>query len=55
MPGKTIQIKGMPYVAGVAHGVLQRELDTVTPQSILVVSQEDIPSIKIKGDGGIKI
>lgn len=45
MPGKPIQIKGMPYVAGVAHGVLQHERDSVTPQSILVVSQDDIPSI----------
>jgi len=45
MPGKPIQIQGMPYVAGVAHGVLQRKLDSVTPQSILVVSQDDIPSI----------
>lgn len=45
MPGKPIQIKGMPYVAGVAHGELQHALDSVTPQSILVVSQDDIPSI----------
>ena len=45
MPGKPIQIKGMPYVPGVAHGVLQHELDSVTSQSILAVSQEDIPLI----------
>ena len=45
MPGKPVKIEGMPYVAGVAHGVLQHKLDSVTPQSVLVVSQDDIPSI----------
>lgn len=45
MPGNTIHIKGMPYVPGVAHGVLQHKLDSVTPQSILVISHYDIPSI----------
>ncbi|MGD8527001.1 MAG: PEP-utilizing enzyme [Thioalkalispiraceae bacterium] len=30
---------------GVAHGVLQHKLDSVTPQSILVISHYDIPSI----------
>jgi phosphoenolpyruvate-protein kinase (PTS system EI component) len=35
----------MPYVPGVAHGVLQHKLDSVTPQSILVISHYDIPSI----------
>jgi len=39
MPGKPIHIKGMPYVPGVAHGVIQHKLDSVTPQSLLVITQ----------------
>jgi len=45
MSGNTVHIKGMPYVPGVAHGVLQHQFDTISKQSILVISQNDIPSL----------
>ena len=38
MPGKPIQIKGMPYVPGVAHGVLQHELDSENRGQRAIVS-----------------
>lgn len=45
MTESPIHIRGMPYVPGVAQGVLQCRLDAVTSQSLLLISQHDIASL----------
>lgn len=45
MSENLIHISGMPYFPGVARGVVQHRLDSVTSRSILIISQSDILSL----------